>query len=291
MGSPTCYNYASGIYNDTFYDSFPCGNKNSPGLDDPVTGFQSCCHSGDECGANNICKWGSSNSSADHPAHGSGYYVGGCTDPTFQAPMCRHDCKTFNSASDIVFLENGTWACCGKTNDGSNEPNCSAPLLDQAYDLGWAASQFPGPINAIYTPAATMTIASLDVKATSSVSSSNGGGGSSTAPSTSTLAPNASTSASAAVASSSGLTTGAKAGIGVGLSLGVLILVAIVIVFALRHKRRRTPQCQPVLIQAGYIDPGTRRRVEVSELASGKSPGHQYFGELDSSSRTHELDA
>jgi hypothetical protein len=190
----------------------------------------------DECGANNICRV-ASNTSATYRKYGSGFYLGGCTDSTFKAEMCRNNCKKYTGDSDVVFVQEGIWACCGKTTDGSNEPNCSIPLLDQAYNVGWSDKDFPGPIDETYSPAATTTVTSLE--STSSASSSTA--------LTRTADPTVNTTgidSSSAVSGSTGDGNGsgglnvAAIGAGVGAGVGVMLLILGMFLFW-RHRNGR----------------------------------------------------
>lgn len=51
-------------------------------------GAQLCCLNGGQCGEDSICHTVSSSDG------GSGWYVGGCTDPSYQDPVCRTSCGT-----------------------------------------------------------------------------------------------------------------------------------------------------------------------------------------------------
>ena len=247
----TCYGALPGdTGNSTLFNATarngakPCGTRSQPGLYDPESGVQTCCIGDTQCGANSICKW---SGTEGQPSLGSGYYMSTCTDPTFQSPLCNRACQKYAFGSDIVFVRDGVWACCGKTTDGTNEPNCSAPLLGQAYNLGWSPDQFPGPINAVYTLAASTTIA----QATSSTSSSSSI--TSTTPATSAItriaAITTATADSTAITNSiapihTGIGTGAKAGIGVGVALGALALVSLATFWVLRRRQRQTRSAQ-----------------------------------------------
>ena len=50
-------------------------------------GAQLCCKDGDECGQDSICR------TSDTANSGSEWYVGGCTDGTYNDPVCRKDCS------------------------------------------------------------------------------------------------------------------------------------------------------------------------------------------------------
>ncbi len=64
---------------------FPCSNSSIP-ADAPHL----CCKEGDECGTDAICR--SQSRPEKMPHQYSPYYVGGCTDETYDDRMCRSDC-------------------------------------------------------------------------------------------------------------------------------------------------------------------------------------------------------
>jgi hypothetical protein len=63
----------------------PCGANSSV-----VTGgAQLCCVNGDVCGADNICHF------TKNIPNTSGFYLGGCTDPTWTDPACQQHCSEY----------------------------------------------------------------------------------------------------------------------------------------------------------------------------------------------------
>ncbi len=54
-------------------------------------GAQLCCVNGDQCGRDSICHF------SKPIANTSGYYLGGCTDPTYTDPVCQHHCCKNNT--------------------------------------------------------------------------------------------------------------------------------------------------------------------------------------------------
>jgi hypothetical protein len=50
---------------------------------------QLCCGIGDQCGIDSLCHF------TTPQALSSGYYLGGCTDPTFTDPVCSNPCGEF----------------------------------------------------------------------------------------------------------------------------------------------------------------------------------------------------
>lgn len=258
----------------------PCGDRSEPGLYDPVSGVRSCCIGTHKCGANNICQF-DAEAAAEVAKNKSlsGYYVGSCTDPTLQSPMCRGDCRRVGPRGDIegdlVFVRDGLWACCGRNPAG--EVDCSTPLLSQSFELGWSPEQFPGPINAIYTPAGSTTIAPTMTSGT----------GSATIP---TATMDASPSSEPTEASSGSITTGAKAGIGVGVSLGVVSFIAIIVFLILRRRRQRAWSAEsPSDMLEIDQDPKTIGVVEVKHNESLLN--ERSAEELDGTPRRHELEA
>ena len=79
FSSASCYCVDDGTIAICGANSIPCSNSTST--------VQLCCAAGDICGADSICQF-------THPqADVSGYYVGGCTDPTFSDPVCSKRCS------------------------------------------------------------------------------------------------------------------------------------------------------------------------------------------------------
>ena len=78
--SATCYckEGAEGI-NTGCDGRVPCSND---------AGVQTCCRADDECGDDGFCHF--TDRRLDNT---SGYYLGGCTDPTFKDPRCGLHCS------------------------------------------------------------------------------------------------------------------------------------------------------------------------------------------------------
>lgn len=64
---------------------FPCGGSNGG------SGVQSCCYAGDYCMEDSICHYTHS------VTNGTGFYMAGCTDPTWQDPACPKQCSKYSS--------------------------------------------------------------------------------------------------------------------------------------------------------------------------------------------------
>ncbi|TID25718.1 hypothetical protein E2P81_ATG03508 [Venturia nashicola] len=94
------------------------------------SGIVPCCASTDTCLAHGLCHYTHSKSG------GSGYYVAGCTDPTYNAKNCPRLC-TSRAFPDVVW--NSTmrlWQCCGADGKAGNL-NCEN-ATDERFDA-------PGP--------------------------------------------------------------------------------------------------------------------------------------------------
>ncbi|MCJ1326331.1 hypothetical protein MMC10_002995 [Thelotrema lepadinum] len=174
--------------------------------------FVPCCTNGDQClqyGLAAIC----------HYTHaltgGSGYYAGGCTDPTFKDASCDRECADLADQEIVYDDTNSLWRCCGSTN---GTPTCESPTNETFQ----AAS--PGALEAYSIPASTSVSGT-----TVSTSTGAAAATSSTASASSQDAP-----------ASMSLSTGALAGIIVGSIVGGGLLVTL-FSLALRRvwKRRR----------------------------------------------------
>lgn len=79
----TCYCENAGQIVECGMDSSPCSGSKSD------SGVSLCCVPGDTCGADSICHF------TRRVEDASGFYLGGCTDPTFQDPLCAGQCCKF----------------------------------------------------------------------------------------------------------------------------------------------------------------------------------------------------
>lgn len=52
-----------------------------------VSNFQNCCTEGDTCEEGSICHF------MHQSYQGSGYYIAGCSDPTYMDPICSPQCS------------------------------------------------------------------------------------------------------------------------------------------------------------------------------------------------------
>lgn len=255
-----------------------CVNNSQAGFYDQVHDAQTCCFRTEECGAGSMCK------SSSISGTGSGYHSSGCTDPTYQSPLCPRYCV----GRDMVHVGDGIWACCSRTTDGSDAPNCSNPLLNQVWDLGWSPEQFPGSINLAYTPANATILAQATTSSTSTTASRTSA---ISGAATTTVPPESTTSIGSVDADRSGLGIGAKAGIGVGVSLGVLALALVATFWALRSRRRTARSAKS---QADMTVQDNRPPV-VKMAHHGHTPNHMSatkpVNELPDLPRTYELQA
>ena len=67
---------------------FPCGSGSSNSTSGR-SAHQSCCYGGDICMADGICHY------THTVTNGTGYYMAGCTDPTWNDPSCPKACSKF----------------------------------------------------------------------------------------------------------------------------------------------------------------------------------------------------
>lgn len=262
----TCYRQAFGNIAPVSYT--PCGTS-EPGFYNSESGFQLCC--GDNaCGSNSICKWSTNES---HIAGGSGYFLGGYTDPSFRDPVCNGLCN--NNGNNVIYREDlGIWSCCSFLSDGYT-PNCSQPVNGSSFELSWTPSQFPGPVNERASAAASTSIASTIVaSATSSLSTS----AISTSATSSAASSTVSAASQAPSAGSGGLSTGAKAGIGVGAALGGLLLVGLIAAVVILWRRQSRSSGAPS--EARYqkeMEPNGKPYAEASAARSSIYRSPQYY--------------
>ena len=66
---------------------FPCGNSDITGAS-----AQSCCNAEDYCMEDSICHY-----TRGGVTNGTGYYMAGCTDPTWKDPACPKQCSKSKS--------------------------------------------------------------------------------------------------------------------------------------------------------------------------------------------------
>ena len=90
-------------------DNLPCGNG---------TGYQQCCNEGDQCGADGFCHFTHAQSNFV-----TGYYLGGCTDPSFDAAVCPQPCTQYGTQDVIYNSTSQLWECCY----GSGSLDCNIP--------------------------------------------------------------------------------------------------------------------------------------------------------------------
>ncbi|KAF2161221.1 hypothetical protein M409DRAFT_59226 [Zasmidium cellare ATCC 36951] len=165
MAAPTCHCFWNGQITTQCGNVTPCGTG-EPGYHNSTSGTQLCCVAGDTCGANSICRASSAQSSLY-----SGFYLGGCTDASFDDPLCRRDCNDRGTellGADVVYEQaTGVWSCCGRTSDGTAQVDCDMPVDRLSFEIGWTPDQFPGPVGKALTPGVTTTVGSATSAASS----------------------------------------------------------------------------------------------------------------------------
>lgn len=245
----------------------PCTNTTTTSSSSSNS-FTQCCNPTDTCGTNGFCHF---THAQDAPV--TGYYLGGCTDPSFEDPIaCAQRC-TSDPTQDVIFdEENGLWACCY----GSGELDCRVPS-----DETFAA---PGPeelfaVSSSRTASASATASSGSVTATTA------------SPSVSTSAaefPSSSPSSAASDSSSSGddnTTT-----IAVAVAVPVVVILAVVVAFLL-WRRRRHRQCNdaPGHRAEGWQTANQAYNYNRGEKSMAEMNAVRDPGELDSRVRVGEL--
>lgn len=85
--------------------SNPCGAVSS------TSNFFACCVAGDSCLEDGICH---TPKPLNAPDVASGYYMGGCTDPTWSSPACAPQCSDLNVPDVVCNDTTNTWHCCGQ---------------------------------------------------------------------------------------------------------------------------------------------------------------------------------
>ncbi|MCJ1327653.1 hypothetical protein MMC10_004324 [Thelotrema lepadinum] len=231
----TCYAKNSNTVH-TASNAFPCGNDTSI--------IQPCCADGHVCDVDSFCHFTGPSSQL------SGFYLAGCTDPTFKDPKCTQQCSkpshpvvfceleqlyhqhklTSDSiadvpSQDVVYnVTTGLWACCY----GSGSLDCEIPSNET----------FQGPsVDELLSPISSSSSSSTSVAAQSTSTSTSSG-----SPSTSVATTTASQAAITTVAStspSSGLSTGAIAGIAVGVFTAFAIFLAALAFFILAKRKSK----------------------------------------------------
>ncbi|TVY16188.1 hypothetical protein LARI1_G006347 [Lachnellula arida] len=177
------------------------------------SGYKPCCAVNDTCLSDGVCQYTHAG-----PTQGqtTGYYVGGCTDPSLQSSNCNSHCSSFNFTDIVYNKTTDRWHCCGSTDGVIHCDEPEAELFDA-----------PGPVHmgdGYYTVPSAVSTAAV---------STTYHKGSPAAATASTMALTVSKSAS----SSDSLSTGAKAGIGIGAAVGGLAIIGLIVFFALRHRR------------------------------------------------------
>ncbi|KAJ9619972.1 hypothetical protein H2203_008248 [Taxawa tesnikishii (nom. ined.)] len=207
--SVTCYTIGSEYISST-NQFFPCTSANS-------TTHASCCYHGDYCMEGGVCHY------THDKASGSGYYLAGCTDPTYADESCPKQC-TGQWGTDIVYNFNtNLWACCDN-NEWNNGTDCT-----KASDLTF---QDPAPSSLSTVTQLNVAVPTTDLHTVRRARARARAQPQPTRPQPPQPPPQA------PPPPSPGLSTGAQAGIGVGVGVGALILLGIGALLFLRRRRR-----------------------------------------------------
>lgn len=235
-GTATCYRQLDGLIQSQSSGWVVCP-KSYAGL---------CCLNVDECLDEQICH----NTKISGPG-GSGYYIGLCTDPTYNSTSCSSRCTKYDWG-DVTFNSSaGLWACCG-TDESCDNPTNETFLAGSPQSLLAAASSQSS------TTTASISVSSATVTATSTPSPM--------------------------VDHISSLSEGAKAGIGVGVALAAVAIVALLAWVILLRKRliSHGQARHPVGTRySGVINEGLR-------MEGQRNTVHEH--ELSGYHRTHEME-
>ena len=245
------------------YDNRPCSN---------ATGVQTCCANNSECTKDGFCYF-----THQLSAPVTGYYLGGCTDASFEAPACPQHCTGLPTQDVVYNTASGLWACCY----GSGALDCSNPSDETFYA--------PDPQAILATSSIAMSATSTTTRASS---------GSVTPPQTDSnigSAPSSTGTTSHSHHSSDNTTT-----IIVATVIPVVFIIAAVAVFFwfLKRKSRQHREAQPPQVQspgsgsawqsgrheAAYYKSQPLQGPRVHEL-----PGDEHRAELNAASRRSEL--
>ncbi|KAH8676501.1 hypothetical protein BGZ60DRAFT_525947 [Tricladium varicosporioides] len=168
------------------------------GVITPNSNYISCCAISDTCVGNGICHY-----THPKPLQGSvtGYYVGGCNDPSLSPSNCNMHCSSFENTDIVYNFTTNTWNCCGVTN---SIIHCDDPT-SEAF-----SAPAPAAMVATYTvQSAVSTAITTSAGSTSIPTPTRSGAGEKYIPML--------------------LSTSARAGIGIGASICGLTILALTI--------------------------------------------------------------
>jgi hypothetical protein len=242
------------------YDNLPCSN---------ATGVQTCCANNSECTKDGFCYFTHQQSAAV-----TGYYLGGCTDPNFEAAACPQHCTGLPTQDVVYNTTSGLWACCY----GSGDLNCNDPSDETFYAPN---------------PRAILATSSVATSATSTTTTTP-----SAAPHT--TSNTSSTPSSAGSSSHSHHNSDSTTTIVVATVIPVVFIVAAVCVFFwfLRRKSWQQREAQsPHVHSAGFGSAWQSGRHEAAYYKSQPGqgprvhelPGDEHRVELNATSRRSEL--
>ncbi|EXJ53731.1 uncharacterized protein A1O5_12980 [Cladophialophora psammophila CBS 110553] len=234
---------------------------------DPNAESSACCSPGDICYSNGLCQPG-----PEQPNKGiTPYYVDGCTDPSWNSPVCMAKCLNVTG--------NGVETCGGLNQYccyGFGGCDCSNSTQVISIAAGIVITTIP-------MTSSTASISNSSTSSTTSVpSSTDSFRSATTTPAsklssfTSVLASPTAVSSNSSNQSSTSLSTGAKAGIGIGVGLGAA-LALIGLAFFLMGWRRRT---RPSYNAQDHSKPGYKLEVNARQDGEAKRWTEQNFHEL-----------
>ncbi|CAK4031565.1 Hypothetical predicted protein [Lecanosticta acicola] len=188
---------SAGIVSESTQGWHVCNNTKTT-----ATGASLCCLNGAQCGEDSICHFPGGSQG------GTGWFLGGCTDGSYNDPICAKACTDFGTTWIQYNNSEQLWHCCG--NDDCGQPNTPSNETFQAVaQTAWSAL----PSTATSTASTATATGTNGASQTSNASSNNDSDN-----------------------SSSGLSTGAQAGIGVGVAVGAIVVIT---AFAFWFLRRR----------------------------------------------------
>ncbi|PMD67475.1 uncharacterized protein K444DRAFT_16409 [Hyaloscypha bicolor E] len=133
----------------------------------PNGNFSSCCEIGDTCLADGLCHY--TRPEPPPPSVVSRYYMGGCTDESFNAPACNPACTDLDP-SDVVYNQTtSNWHCCGQTN---GTIHCDDPTTESFQAPAPSALVATYMVPSVVQTAASSTSASTSTSTSTSTSMS-----------------------------------------------------------------------------------------------------------------------
>lgn len=173
-------------------------------------GVQACCSKGDQCGHYGFCYVPYPESYTMSP-----YYIGGCTDQTFEDESCPQYCGASATRNITYNSGSGQWICCV----GNGNRDCEDPNVDR-FRLQRPAEIFSSN-SSEFIPTITTTATETETKATTETITTT----------TTATATNITTSTAVGTTASTTVTQGASTGAATQASVSTLtIFLAVVII-------------------------------------------------------------